>query len=432
MSVPTSAPAPAVLPVPPAVLAAVPTPAYLYDLAEVRRNHGRLRAALPEPTGLYYSLKANPHPALLAELRRCGARPEVCSTGELDAALAAGWPADQVLYTGPGKRDEEVADALDRGVRRFSVDSPHGIEQLDRLAAARGTAAECLLRINEDQPAPGQGLAMTGVASQFGADADWVLAEPSRFGGRPAARVVGLHLYMGSNIAQVRDLHAQFARSLGTARRIGEALAPYGAELRVLDLGGGFGAPFAKAGAPLDLTALRPLLEELFDAEAPGWRTGAPELVFESGRYLVGTAGTLLTAVLDAKRSHGKEVVVLESGINHLGGMSGLRRLPPLAPHLVRARDPHDGSERDTLVAGPLCTPLDTWSRGAALPALRPGDLVAVPNVGAYGLYASLVAFLGHPLPVEAVVDSDRPEAAPELTRVTLTRIPVPAHRGEN
>lgn len=411
------------LPVPMTDLTDVPTPAYVYDVAEVRRNHDRLRSSLPENTGLYYSLKANPHPSLLGTLRERGARPEVCSTGELDAALAAGWDPADVLYTGPGKRDAEVLDALRLGVRLFSVDSPHAISQLDSLAASEGATARYLLRVNDDQPVPGQGLAMTGVASQFGADTGWVLAEPEQFASRPHAEMVGLHLYMGTNLAEVDALYGQFSRSLDTARRLGEALAAHGVRLRILDLGGGFGAPFAKVGEAVDLTALRPRLEALFDQELPGWRDQAPEVAFESGRYLVGTAGTLMTAVLDVKRSQGKDIVVLESGINHLGGMSGMRRLPPLSPHLVHTAGPAAGKDvLDALVVGPLCTPLDTWARGAKLPDLAPGDLVAVPNVGAYGLYASLIAFLGHPLPVEAVVDSDRPGSTPEVSRVALTR----------
>ncbi len=421
------------LPVPPEILSAVPTPAYVYDVAEVRRSHDALRAALPAGSGLYYSLKANPHPALLTTLRERGAQPEVCSLGELDAALAAGWHPADVLYTGPGKRNEEITEALSRGVRLFSVDSPYAIEQLERLAAGLDVVARCLLRVNDDQPVPGQGLTMTGVASQFGADTGWVIAEPERFAGGPHAEVVGLHLYMGTNLTEADALLAQFARTLDTARTLTKALAAQGVRIQILDLGGGFGAPFAAAGDRVDLTALRPQLTALLDEELPGRQDHGPRIVFESGRYLVGTAGVLLTAVLDVKRSHGKDVVVLESGINHLGGMSGLRRLPSLTPHLVSdaATEPRTAA-LNGLVTGPLCTPLDTWARAAKLPALRPGDLVAVPNVGAYGLHASLIAFLGHPLPAEAVIDGDRPGAAPEVSRLHLHRTTVPALAGTN
>ncbi|GAA4549811.1 type III PLP-dependent enzyme domain-containing protein [Amycolatopsis samaneae] len=405
----------------------VGTPAYVYDLAEVRRNTRRLRAALPGGCGLYYSLKANPHPALLRALRSGGAAPEVCSPGELDATLDAGWPATDALYTGPGKRDADLAAALRAGVRTFSVDSPAALDQLDRAAAALGVEARCLLRVNDDQPTPGQRLAMTGVPSQFGADTGWVLAEPARFAGRPNASVVGLHLYMGTNLLGTDDLVAQFGHSLRTATRLRAALEAAGARIEVLDLGGGFGAPFARAGTAVEFDGLRERLEELFDDDVPGWRAGNPAIAFESGRYLVGTAGTLVTAVLDTKRSHGREIVVLESGINHLGGMSGLRRLPPLVPHLVTVDGTPDPADTiETTVVGPLCTPLDTWARGVPLPRLAPGDLLAVPNTGAYGLHASLLAFLGHPAPAEIVVDGDLPGApVVHASRVQLTRAPI-------
>lgn len=395
------------------------TPAYVYDLARVRENAARLREALPEPADLYYSLKANSHPRVLRTLKEAGTLPEVCSPGELDAALAAGWDAGQVLYTGPGKRDQDIDRALHQGVREFCADSPTGLDQLDRLAGRAGVRIRTLLRVNDDRPAAGQGLAMTGVASQFGADTRWITDEPERFGDRPHVEVTGLHLYMGTNLTHVPDLLAQFRQSLTTAAGLRTVLAPHTARLdTTLDLGGGFGAPFAKEGEAADLSGLREGLADLLDASAPGWRDGAPRPAYESGRHLVGTAGTLLTRVLDVKRSHGRDVAVLESGINHLGGMAGLRRLPPLNPTLLTDAAGR-GEPRPTMVTGPLCTPLDTWARQAPLPPLRPGDLLAVPNVGAYGLSASLLAFLGHPAPLEVAVDGD---AAPHITRLTLTR----------
>ncbi|MEV0704764.1 type III PLP-dependent enzyme [Saccharopolyspora sp. NPDC050389] len=399
-------------------LGAAQTPAYVYDLAVVRDNHAHLRSALPDSAGLYYSLKANPHPALLRELRAGGALPEVCSPGELDAALEAGWAAEQVLYTGPGKRDVDLDRAVRLGVREFSVDSAVALDQLEAIAAAHDVAVRCLLRINDDQPAAGQGLAMTGVASQFGADVAWVLAEPARFAGREHVRVHGLHLYMGTNLATVDDLVAQFRHSVRTAARLTDVLTAHGAAIQVLDLGGGFGAPFARRGERIALDGLKTELERLFHEEIP---RPAPEIVFEAGRYLVGTAGTLVTEVLDVKHSHGRAVVVLESGINHLGGMAGLRRVPPLVPDLVgeeRGRAP-----MTAMITGPLCTPLDLWARSAEVPEVVPGDVLAVPNVGAYGLYASLLAFLGHPMPAEVVVDGDDPQRPPQVSRLELIRI---------
>ncbi|HXM56996.1 MAG TPA: type III PLP-dependent enzyme, partial [Candidatus Dormibacteraeota bacterium] len=366
-------------------LDAVETPAYVYDLDEVRRSHRLLRDALPAPSRLYYSLKANPHPAIVAALRRAGCGAEVSSPGELAAAADAGTPASGILYTGPGKRDRDVAEAIDAGVRRFSVDSPVALDQIDRIAGGRGVTARCLIRVNDHAPAPGQRLTMTGVASQFGADAEWIEAEPERFASRPAARVVGFHLYMGSNLAGVEALLAQFTTAIATARRLADRCA---VDVELVDLGGGFPAPFARAGALEPMPGLAGRLAELLDAAFPGWRRERPHVAFESGRYLAATAGCLLTRVLDVKRSHGRPVLVLESGINHLGGMSGLRRVPPVVPDVDAGAGV--AALRDAMIAGPLCTPLDVWASSTAAPDARPGDTLRVPNVGAYGLSASL------------------------------------------
>lgn len=385
------------------------TPAYLYDLDEVRRSHAELLAALPKPSEMYYSLKANPHPAVIAELRASGCLAEVCSPGELHAALDAGFAPTQVLYTGPGKRDQDIREAVKSGVELFSVDSPYGLDQLDSAARDHGVVVRSLVRVNDDSPAPGQGLTMTGVASQFGADVDWLLAEPDRFRPRDAVQVAGFHLYMGSNVTDEDALIAQFRQAALTARRLASAV---GIEVDVLDLGGGFGAPFARAGARPLFPGLAGRLGEMLDETFPAWRNGRPTIAFESGRYLTATCGTLLTRVLDVKRSQGRPVVVLESGINHLGGMSGLRRLPPVVPDLLDVGDALASAAArpvsETIIAGPLCTPMDTWARSAEVATLSPGQLVCVPNVGAYGLSASLVAFLGHPLPVEGTVEGGR------------------------
>jgi diaminopimelate decarboxylase len=139
-------------------------------------------------------------------------------------------------------------------------------------------------------------------------------------------------------------------------------------------------------------------------------------VVFESGRYLTATCGTLYCRVLDVKCSQGRPVVVLESGINHLGGMSGMRRLPPVLPDIDG--DGPGEPMRDAIISGPLCTPLDTWTRTGTL-AARPGDLLRVPNVGAYGLTASLLAFTGHPAPLEVVIDGGQ---ISHISRLTVTR----------
>lgn len=398
------------------------TPAYVYDLDEVRSSHAALRAAIPPQTRLFYSLKANPHPAVVRSLAELGCCMEVCSPGELAIALDAGVPPDEVLYTGPAKRDDDVARAIAHGVRWFSVDSPVGLEQADAAAAAAGQAIRCILRINDRSPRTGQGITMTGVPSQFGADAEWVETDPRQFYSRRWATVAGFHLYQGSNLDGPEALLAQFRASLDTARRLAEALE---FEPELVNLGGGFAAPYARAGGLPPLDGLAEDIAALLDETFPAWRGGEPLVAFESGRYLAATCGSLLARVLDVKRSHGTPVVVLESGINHLGGMSGLRRLPPVVPDVDAPTGDGTGPPlENAMLAGPLCTPMDTWARSADLPDVAVGDVVRVPNVGAYGLYASLLGFLCHPAPREAVVDGGEIVEVSQLELVRRRREP--------
>lgn len=395
------------------------TPAYVYDLARVRAAHADLTAMLPAAASLYYSVKANPHPGVVGQLHRLGTKAEVSSAGEIDAALAGGVEPGDILLTAPGKSDGTLAYALSRGVRRFSVDSPVDLRRVESAARSAGADVTCLLRVNADQPVPGMGLAMTGTASQFGADASWVLRSPEEFRGRGRAEVTGLHLYMGTNLTDGEALLRQYAAAAGIAAE----LAPVLGGLSEVDLGGGFGCPYARDSDRTTWPGLRAGIEAVLDRCLPGWRRPGMRISFESGRYLVGDCGVLLSRVLDVKESKGQRFVVLDAGVNHLGGMAGLRRLPPLMPAIVPAGGaPEPGSSLiPTTVTGPLCTPLDTFVRATELSPMSVGQLLAVPNVGAYGLTASLVAFLGHRIPQEILCDG---ATVTEVSHLRISRSP--------
>ncbi|MCM2391782.1 phosphopantetheine-binding protein [Streptomyces albipurpureus] len=393
------------------------SPLYLYDLGRVRSALEDLRAALPQPSRIYYSLKANPHPGLVAELRRGGARAEVTSRGELAAALEAGHPAAELMYSGPGKVRSELDEAIAVGMRTFSTESFGDLERIGAAAAAQGVIADCVLRINA-AGAPGQGgLRMTGGPSQFGFDLDGLISERSRLLAE-GTRIVGMHFFPLTNARDEDGLHAELANSVRTAARLRDEL---GIPLHLLDLGGGFAAPYATPGERPVYQGLRTSLTAVLDEHLPGWRDGEPVIAFESGRYLVGDSGRLVTTVTDVKHSKGSDYAVLDSGINHLGGLSGLGRLLPLSAQPLTAAP--QGAERagpaTVTLAGPLCTPADVLARAAELPGVRPGDRLVFPHVGAYGLSASLLGFLGHPAPAEILLDGDKTVSA---TRLALRR----------
>jgi diaminopimelate decarboxylase len=402
------------------------TPAYVYQLDALRSSCEALRASLPAGSSLYYSLKANPHPLIVRTLLEAGCSAEVSSPGELRTALEAGAAPEGILYTGPGKTEAEIELALEKAGVWLSVESPVELRRIEGVAARLDVEPSCLLRINPRLDARGVGLAMAGHPSQFGADEGWVCAQAEAFR-TERARIRGLHLYVGSNIESVDGLLDAFGVALAAVSPVCAAL---GIVPEVVDLGGGFGHPYARQGSRPELNGLAMPLRARLDETLKVFGESRPHVAFESGRYLAGMCGTLLCSVQDAKLSRGQRFVVLDSGINHLGGMQGLRRLRGLTVELVgpeTCRGDSRDLELDGLadVVGPLCTPLDNWLRRSALPDLQEGDVVSVYNVGAYALTASLVCFLSRELPVEVVLDGDEVVDAGRLV-VEREQVPSP------
>ncbi|MEZ5840843.1 MAG: hypothetical protein R3D02_10605 [Hyphomicrobiales bacterium] len=377
---------------------------------------GDLAAALPAPARIYYSLKANPHPAIAGEVVRRGGGAEVSSTGELASALAGGATPADCLYSGPGKTVAEIENAISAGVTFFSVESAGELAKLAAVARRLGRPVDTMIRFNPDGFTAAAGLVMSGAPSQFGADESDIERNPDAFAGDEFARVVGLHCYLGSNLSSVADLVAVFTAIIATAARLASR---HGIRLDVLDLGGGFAHPYATVGERPALAGLREAIEPVLDRHLPAWRSGTPRLIFESGRYLAGGCGTLVGTVLDAKESKGRAFAVLDFGINHFGGMAGLRRIPRVA--VAVTADSAGTAVRPTTLTGPLCTPLDLVTT-ADLPPLAAGDRVSIPNVGAYGLTASLVSFLSHTPPAEVVVDGERLVGVSRLSLVRNER----------
>jgi diaminopimelate decarboxylase len=357
----------------------------VYDLDEMGAAAARIAAGLPRPHALYYSLKANPNPAVVGAMLDAGCRAEVSSPSELAVVLGelAGPDPDRVLYTGPGKAGA-LAAAIAAGCRWFSVESTTELAALEAAAGESGVEVSAVIRLNVAAPPTGARLPISGGASKFGVDVEDALALAATAPASPSVTVAGLQFFQGGNVAP-----AALGALLVDEVRIAAAFRDR-VDVRLLDLGGGFAAPYGRPGsadAPPPVQPIEAVLDECF----AGWRGGRPLVAFESGRALVGSGGVLACRVTDVKHSGGRRFVLVDSGIHHLGGMFGLRRLvrPELQVLDALQRPP---AGRAT-VAGPLCTPLDTWGE-QDLPDVAVGDLLLVRGVGAYGLSASLLGFV--------------------------------------
>jgi diaminopimelate decarboxylase len=336
------------------------------------------------------------------------------------------------LFTGPGKTGPELTFALRAGVRRFSVESAVDLGRVAAAAAAHGVTAECLVRVNAGPSGAGS-LRMSGTAGRFGMDLSELLADPGRVADRTGATIVGLHFFAVSNAQDAAALTAELVAAVRAAVRLRDEA---GIRLDTLDLGGGFAAPFARFGRRPDYRSIRIGLVDELDARLTGWRDGTPTICFESGRYLAGCSGRLICTVLDVVDRPDRPLVVLDSGINHLGGLSGLGRILPAQvearrlgsePDRVdrRPERPVTGGGHRASLAGPLCTPADVLARDAVVEPVEPADLLVIPNTGAYGLTASLVGFLSRPVAAEAVLRNGEPV---HVSRLELVRRPVPDH----
>jgi diaminopimelate decarboxylase len=338
---------------------------------------------------------------------------EVSSVGELSAVEDAGVSADRTLYTGPGKSVGELDRASQAGVRLFSVESESDRCRLVRAAGDRQVGY--LVRLHTTGVAGAAGLRMSGWPTQFGVDAATLQAGCAMLNTTDAAHPVGFHVFSATNVVDENALLAEFDANIATAALTAERT---GFTPAVVNIGGGFAAPYATPGPRPAYPRLRSFLTQALDARLPGWRSGTPTVTVESGRHLVAEAGTLLTTVMDVKERGGRTYLVCDAGVNVLGGMSGIGRLLPQVAQPLGYPD----AQTDAILVGPLCTPLDILSRSARVSEPAPGEVLAIPNVGAYGLTASLVAFLGRPLPVEVVLDGS---GLVDARRVRLSVEPV-------
>ena len=393
------------------------TPLFVYDLDMAARQVSRLVDALPSASALYYSLKANPHPDVVEAMVACGCLLEVSSLAELRIALTAGAAPDAILMTGPALSKEDIRASIGLGLRKFSVESEANLARLHSTARATRTVVRYLLRVNTPNLGRGR-LRMAGRPTQFGTDLDAILDAPTLTSTTEFCEFAGLHFYSLSNAESEDDLVTTAQANLSAALAIGLA---HRVGFSEIDLGGGFSAPYGTHDSTPAYPTLRPRLEELYDEAFQG--ATRPALAFESGRYLAAELGTLVATVQDVKMSKGRQFVILDAGVNHLGGMGAIGKTLPMQFDVSSVESSTTPTSPSTIV-GPLCTPVDIISRAVQLPNIRPGAVVSIPAVGAYGLTASLIGFISRPIATEISVSKGNPIS---VTRLKLERSPVEA-----
>jgi diaminopimelate decarboxylase len=385
------------------------TPLFVYDAGTMRRTYRALCAAVTGFAEVDFSVKANPNPAVIRVFHEEGAGAEIASGAEFDAARAAGVPPERILFAGPGKGAADLDRVIAGGIGEIHLENREEMVRVAAAAERHGATVRVALRINPGAAAQGGAMRMGGKPSPFGFDEEAMDAAIDAVEAQAALRLVGLHLFAGTQGLKAETLLGQWAYGLGLAARIARRT---GRPLETIDLGGGLGIPYFSGDAALDLGALRAGLPDLIATLRADPGLASARVVLEPGRYLAGPAGLYVARVLAVKESRGSRFVITDGGMHHHLAASGnlgqvVKRDFPLAAVMDGG-----GTERGaTAVVGPLCTPLDMLARAAPLPPLAEGDLVAVLQSGAYGLTASPTGFLSHPLPAEVLVEDGRATA---------------------
>jgi diaminopimelate decarboxylase len=368
------------------------TPLYVYSRGHLLSQFQALTRAL-EPVSplICFAVKSNTSGAVIATLARAGAGADVVSGGELYRARKAGVPADRIVFAGVGKTIPEIDAALEEGIRFFTVESEPELHRISERAVRVGLSGRIALRVNPDVDPKTHKYTSTGKKeNKFGIDLERAERAVDLAARLPGLEMVGLHMHLGSPIADVTP----YAEALDKITPLCRQIAARFPSFQTLDLGGGLGIPYRPEDTEFDLdlfaSTLLPRLREL------GLR-----VVMEPGRFLSGNAGILVARVQYVKENADKQFIIVDAGMNDL-----LR--PPLyqAWHTIRAVRPVAGTVFGDLV-GPVCESGDFLAVNRDLPAVAQGDLVAVMSAGAYG-FAMASTYNSRGRPAEILVDGSR------------------------
>ena len=372
---------------------AVGTPFYLYSARSFADQYRAFAAAFaPEAPLVCYAVKANSNQAVLRLFAGLGAGADVVSEGELRRALAAGIPAERIVFSGVGKTRAELTAALDADIHQINVESIPELRQLSELAAARGATARVAIRVNPDIDARTHSDITTGrKEDKFGVAHDEAMTAYRLAADLPCIEPVGLAVHIGSQIVDLAPSRAAFQRIAWLIVGLrGEGLA-----VREVDLGGGLTVPYGDE-LPATPAQYAEMVRGVFGPLDVG-------LAFEPGRFMVAAGGVLVASVLYVKDGE-RRIIVVDAAMNDLVRPAMYkaehRILPARQPARSAALSPAD-------VVGPICETTDTFARGRDLPPLAEGDLVAFATAGAYGAAMSST-YNSRLLVPEVLVSGDR------------------------
>ncbi|MCX8049342.1 MAG: diaminopimelate decarboxylase [Methylohalobius sp.] len=374
------------------IVARYGTPVYVYSRAALEHNWRAFDQAFGAyPHRICYAVKANSNLAVLNLLARLGSGFDIVSGGELERVLKAGGQADRIVFSGVGKREDELRRALEVGIACFNVEVAEELDCLDRIARALKVKAPVSLRVNPDVDAKTHPYIATGLKeNKFGIAMGSALDEYLRAADLPGLEIVGISCHIGSQLTEL----SPFLDALDKVLVLAERLEAAGITLRHLDLGGGLGICYRDEAPPEPAEYVAAILQKLAGRFYEIW--------LEPGRAIAGNAGILVTRVEYLKATPTKNFAIVDAGMNDLLRPSLYQAWQEIVP--IRLR--HDVPPRVYDIVGPVCESGDFLGRERSL-ALVPRDLLAVRSAGAYGFSMSS-NYNSRPRPAEVLVDGHR------------------------
>lgn len=381
------------------------TPCYVYSRATIERHWRAFDDAFAGRRHLVcYAVKANSNLAVLNLLARMGSGFDIVSVGELERVLAAGGDPAKIVFSGVGKREDELRRALEIGIRCFNVEVPCELDRLNRIAGELGVKAPVSLRVNPDVDALTHPYISTGLReNKFGIDVSEALHQYRRATDMPYLQVTGVDCHIGSQLTSVRP----FLDALDRILLLVETLKAEGIELHHLDLGGGLGIRYRDEKPPEPREYATALLERLGHTDC--------EILIEPGRAIIGNAGVLLTRVEYLKSNQAKNFAIVDAAMNDLirpALYDSWQEILPVRQAAAAAKKVYD-------VVGPVCETGDFLGKGREL-SLAQGDLLAIRSAGAYGFSMSS-NYNSRPRCAEVMVDGARTHLIRE--RETITQL---------
>ena len=351
----------------------VETPFYLYSYRTLIRHFQAFDAAFSDlPHLVCYSAKANSSLAVLRTFINLGSGVDVVSGGELFRALRAGADPARIVYSGVGKREDEIKYALQEGILMFNVESHQEIHHINGIASTMETEAPISLRVNPDIDPQTHPYIATGMKeAKFGIAIDRALEWYREATALPHLTVRGVSCHIGSQLTEI----GPFVQALKRVKELVIQLGDEGIAVEYVDLGGGLGITYHQEEPPHPQEYAHAIIAEAQDLPCT--------FIFEPGRVIVGNAGILVTRVLYTKEGE-KNFVVVDAGMNDLVRPTLYGSYQEIVSVNVK-----EGDEMVADMVGPICESGDFLARDRLMPRFEPGDLVAVMSAGAYGFVMS-------------------------------------------